>query len=203
MNEDAQLETRDKIISAAAGVVARRGTDRTGLDDVCEAAGVTRAELHEHFADTTAVLAGVRAARPGVMPESPMDQALRGLDSIEALRAWAERYVEQLEHGEIHDESVLAAIAGPRAAAGPAARADVGTRLGRWINVLARGLRSMRDRGVLRPETDPDELASCLLAMLLGGILLAKTMKDVTPLRSAVTVMMARVQSLTADGEAA
>jgi hypothetical protein len=171
MNEDAQLAARDKIISAAAGLVARHGTDRIGLG-------------------------------PGVVPESPMDQALRGLDSIEALRAWAEHYVEQLEHGEFHDESVLGAIAGPRAAVGPAARADVGARLGRWIAVLARGLRRMRDRGVLCPETDPDELASALLAMLLGGILLAKTRQDVAPLRSAVTAMMARVQSLTADGEA-
>jgi hypothetical protein len=32
----------------------------------------------------------------------------------------------------------------------------------------------MRDRGVLCPEADPEELASALLAMLLGGILLGE-----------------------------
>jgi AcrR family transcriptional regulator len=199
MNDDAQLVTHGKIISAAAGLVARRGATPISSDDICEAAGVTRAEFREHFADETAVMARVRAAVPRVTLESPMDQALRGLDSIEAVRAWAERYVEALGRGDLGDESVLCAISGRWAAAESAVCADVGAMLGRWTGTLSRGLGRMREGGVLRPEADPDELASALLAMLLGGILLARTREDVTPLRAAVTAMMARIHSLATE----
>lgn len=60
----------------------------------------------------------------------------------------------------------------------------------------------MRKRGALRPEADPDALAlaSTLLAMLLGGTLLAQARRDAAPLRAAVAMMMARVESFSAAG---
>jgi pimeloyl-ACP methyl ester carboxylesterase len=164
-------------------------------DDVCREAGVTRGQFREHFSDRTAVLAGGCVAAPGAAPEPPMDRALRQIDSIDALRAWAEAYVERLERNDFRDGCVLSALAGPLAAANPAARADVGTGLARWVTELAGSLRAMRDGGELCPEADPDTLASSLLATLLGGTLLAKTMRDIAPLRSAVTAVMASVQS--------
>jgi hypothetical protein len=134
-------------------------------------------------------------AAPGAAPEPPMDRALRQVDSIDALRAWAEAYVDQLERNDFRDGCVLSALAGPLAAANPAARADVGTGLTRWVTELAGSLRAIRDRGELCPEADPDTLASSLLATLLGGTLLAKTMRDIAPLRSAIAAVMASVQS--------
>jgi hypothetical protein len=56
---------------------------------------------------------------------------------------------------------------------------------------------------VLRRDADPAALAPSLLAVLLGGILLARTKRDVASLRSAVTVMVARVDLLSTDGERA
>jgi TetR/AcrR family transcriptional regulator, transcriptional repressor for nem operon len=193
-NEDPRLATRDKIIAAGAGLVAKRGAGGITPDDVCREAGVTRGQFREHFTDTTAVLAGVCAVAPGAVSESPMDRALRQLDNVDALRAWAEAYVEQLERNDFRDGCILSTLAGLLAVADPAARADVGTGLARWVTELAGSLRAMRDRGELRPEADPDALASSLLATLLGGTLLAKTMRDVAPLRSAIAGVMARVQ---------
>jgi hypothetical protein len=56
---------------------------------------------------------------------------------------------------------------------------------------------------VLRRDADPDTLVSSLLAVLLRGILLARTKRDVTSLRSAVTVMVAQVKWLSTDDERA
>jgi hypothetical protein len=153
--------------------------------------GIIMTAVHHRYA----TVAGGRVAAPGAAPEPPMDRALRRLDSIDALRAWAEAYAEQLERNDFRDGCVLSALAGPLAAASPAARADAGTGVSRWVAELAGSLRAIRDRGELCPEADPDRLASSLLATLLGGTLLAKTMRDITPLRSAITAVMASVQS--------
>ena len=155
--------------------------------------GIIMTAVHRRYA----TVAGGRVAAPGAATEPSMDRALRRLDSIDALRAWAEAYAEQLERNDFRDCCVLSALAGPLAAASPAARADAGTGVSRWVAELAGSLRAIRDRGELRPEADPDRLASSLLATLLGGTLLAKTMRDITPLRSAITAVMASVQSPT------
>ena len=153
MNGDARLAARDKIITAAGQLVASRRAADAILDGVHRAAGVTPGQLREHFTDKAAVPTGTCEVA-GIVPESPMDRALRKVDSIDALRAWAELYVEQLPRDDFHGGCVLGALAGP--------------------------------------------LASSLLAMLLGGILLAKTRRDIAPLRSAVAAMVSSVRSLAA-----
>jgi TetR/AcrR family transcriptional repressor of nem operon len=178
------LSARTNSQLQVAGHVAVRG-----------AAGVTPGQLREHFADRTAVLAGVCAAAPGIVPEPPVDRALRKVDSIEALRAWAELCVEQLQRNDFRGGCVLIVLAGQLATI-PADRADASTVLVRWLDDLAHGLRVMCERGELRPEADPDTLASSLLSMLLGGILLTKTRRDIAPLRSAIAAMMGSVRSL-------
>jgi TetR/AcrR family transcriptional repressor of nem operon len=197
MNGDARLAARDKIITAAGQLVASRRAADAILDGVRRAAGVTPGQLREHFADKAAVPTGTCEVA-GIVPESPMDRALRKVDSIDALRAWAELYVEQLPRDDFHGGCVLGALAGPLASAEPATRAEIGAALVRRLDDLARALRIMRDRGELCPEADPKALASSLLAMLLGGILLAKTRRDIAPLRSAVAAMVSSVRSLAA-----
>jgi TetR/AcrR family transcriptional repressor of nem operon len=200
INEDGRLAARDKIIVAAAGLIAKKGPARATLDDVRRAAGATPAQLREHFVDRTAVLAGVCAAAPGIVPESPTDRAVSEHDSIEGLRGWAELYMDQFQRDDFRDACVLSALAGPLAATEPAARTDLGIGLRRWMTAPERGLQAMRERGELSSDTDPDVPASSLLSILLGGILIAKTTRDIAPLRYAIATMIAQVPSRACAG---
>jgi hypothetical protein len=58
--------------------------------------------------------------------------------------------------------------------------------------MLSESLRRMRDNGGLRREIDPDDLASGMVSLLQGGILLSQARNDIGPLRSAVNVMPSR-----------
>jgi AcrR family transcriptional regulator len=189
--------SRGEIVAAAAALVGQRGTQGLSLDDVSRAAGVARSQVSEHFPDVNAVLLAVCAARS---PASATGESLHALDSIGALRAWAERYVDRLQCNGTRDPGVLGILAGPPAQAGPVAQANATAELRGWIASLACALRGMRERGVLSPEADPDALASTLVAMLLGGSLLAQARRDAAPLRAAVAVMMARVESFSVGG---
>jgi hypothetical protein len=57
----------------------------------------------------------------------------------------------------------------------------------------------MRDRGDLRPEANPDELAISLLAALQGGMLLTQTTRDIKPLEGAIKGVLAHVRSFATD----
>jgi len=52
-----------------------------------------------------------------------------------------------------------------------------------------------RWRGVLRPDADPDRLATGLMAALQGGYLLARTAHDTEPMAVALNISLDHVRS--------
>jgi hypothetical protein len=67
--------------------------------------------------------------------------------------------------------------------------------------MLSESLRRMRDNGGLRREIDPDDLASGMVSLLQGGILLSQARNDIGPLRSAVNVMPSRAVTTPVRGQ--
>lgn len=53
----AQIDTRDRILAAAAQVAADKGAGTIALQDVADAAGVSKALIHYHFHDKEALVA--------------------------------------------------------------------------------------------------------------------------------------------------
>jgi TetR/AcrR family transcriptional regulator, acrAB operon repressor len=53
-------QTRRQILGAARGVFARQGVTRTTLEQIAQAAGVTRGAIYWHFADKTALFYAMR-----------------------------------------------------------------------------------------------------------------------------------------------
>jgi hypothetical protein len=49
-----------------------------------------------------------------------------------------------------------------------------------WTRTITTVLGRMRDAGVLRPEAEPDALATGLVAAFQGGLLLARMTRDAT-----------------------
>jgi hypothetical protein len=60
----------------------------------------------------------------------------------------------------------------------------------------------MVHEGVLRPDADPEALATGLMAALQGGYLLAQTARDVAPMRVALDMALAHVKSFAAAPQA-
>jgi AcrR family transcriptional regulator len=56
-----RTDTRRRIIDAAYGLFYRAGFARAGVDDIAEAAGVTKRTLYYHFDSKDALVAAVLA----------------------------------------------------------------------------------------------------------------------------------------------
>src|ERR1700747_583279 len=84
--------TRSRIVSAAADLIYRQGVDRTSLDDVMAAGGVSKSQLYHYFADKDALVLEVIALQgEGVLPAR--EPHLGALDSLPALRAWGQAII--------------------------------------------------------------------------------------------------------------
>src|SRR5712692_4996508 len=85
--------TRERILQAAAGLVAERGAAGMSLDDVCELTGASRSQLYHYFEDkddlVRAVIDVTTDAVIGVQGE-----LLDHLDTWAGIERWFDALVE-------------------------------------------------------------------------------------------------------------
>ena len=186
--------TRERILEAATGLIAVAGVAGTSTEDVRRAAGVSGSQLSHYFGTKHALISAVitRQADALTRPDAPMSGLL---DSLDALQAWADAAVAFQDQNIGRAGCTLGALAGELSVADEQARRDLNAGFLRWQDLLDSGLRAMRDRGELRGDADPDELALTLITALAGGNIMAQTMRDTRPLRVSLTAALAYVAS--------
>jgi AcrR family transcriptional regulator len=185
---------RNGIIRAAAELFRKRGVRSTSVDDVLARAGSGKSQLYHYFSGKDDLVAAVL--------DYQLDRLLRAqaplldeLDSWEGVRRWLDALPGEFAgpRGAIA-ACPLGAMAAELAADDRHRRALVAA-FDRWTRHLADGLAAMRDRGDLRPDADPERLAVTTIAALQGGLLLARTYKDIAVVRDALDAAYAHLRS--------
>jgi TetR/AcrR family transcriptional regulator, transcriptional repressor for nem operon len=188
--------TRDRIVEAAAGLMFRQGVAGTTTEQVQAAAGVSASQIFHYFSDKRALVRAVIAYQTEAVLAAQQPLLAR-LDSIEALRAWADLFVSIEEQLKYEGGCPLGSLGGELAETDAAARQDVERGFARWEGAIRDGLRAMYARGDLRRSADPDALALALLTALEGGLLMTKIRRDPAALRVVLDVVLAHIESLT------
>lgn len=188
--------TRDRIVEAAAGLMFRQGVAGTTTEQVQAAAGVSASQIFHYFGDKRALVRAVIAYQTEAVLAA--QQPLLGrLDSMEALRAWADQALSMEEQLKYEGGCPIGSLGSELAETDAAARQDVERGFARWEEAIRDGLRAMYARGDLRRSADPDALALALLTAYQGGLLMTKIRRDPAPLRAVLDVVLAHIESLT------
>lgn len=186
--------TRDRIVREAATLMHTQGVNGTTLDDVRAASGTSKSQLYRHFADKESLVqAVIDLQAEGVLERHR--QRLESVNSIRGLQLWRDGVVQRnaLRNGAYGCE--LGALASELADQDEAARLTLEDHFRTWHGLLAAGLARMVEAGALRPDADPEALATGLMAALQGGYLLAQTARDVAPMQIALDMAIAHVAS--------
>jgi AcrR family transcriptional regulator len=152
------METRDRILDAAAELMRTRGILRTTTKEIAKAAGFSEATLYKHFRDKEELLLRVlRERMPGfarveVTPgegdvEDNVARLIRG--ALEFYREAFPMLGSLLSEPQLmaaHRESISRYDAGPRHA----------------VDRVAGYFRAERERGRIAADTDPDAAAALL-----------------------------------------
>jgi AcrR family transcriptional regulator len=178
-------ETRERIVRAAAELVAERGVAGTSLDDVRTRAHASKSQLYHYFADRNDLM---RAVVGAVSDDVVLGQTelFARLDTIDGLRAWADALVALQQSRDSKGGCPIGSLAGQLAEQDDGARLALAEGLERWESAIREGLERMADRGELRPGADPGALAQRTLAAVQGGLLLTQVRRDPGQLRSAM-----------------
>jgi AcrR family transcriptional regulator len=176
--------TRDRVVAVAADLVYANGVQGTSNDDVRRAAGISGSQLTHYFPDKRSLVRAIVASRAEQAVALSSMPPSGALDSIDALRRWADFYLASEDR--YRGGCRLGSLAGEILKSGLDARADVADGFGRWEGTIRDGIAAMRRRGELRDDADPDRLATLVLAAFEGGMLLAQAKGDAAPLRAAL-----------------
>jgi AcrR family transcriptional regulator len=196
------MQTRQRIIAAAADLVFTRGVAGMTMEDVRGAAGVSSSQIYHYFADKEALVQAVIAYRSETIVGS-QEAMLARLDSLAGLREWRDFVVAHQRTAGGRGGCPIGSLGSELAEIDPRARVAVATAFRRWESGIRRGYQAMRDRGELAPGADPGRLATATLAALQGGLLLAQVQRSTTPLEAALDTVCAHITSLAVPAPAA
>jgi TetR/AcrR family transcriptional regulator, transcriptional repressor for nem operon len=183
--------TRARIVEVAADLIYAHGVERTSLDDVMAASGVSKSQLYHYFADKDALVLEVIARQTERVLEAQRPH-LEALDSLPALKAWRNAIV-RLSKAAQGKGCPLGSLASELANDSEPARKRLADSFSTWRNRIENGLAKMRERGELAASADPHDLALALLSAVEGGLLLAKTAHSSRPLEIAIDMAIDHV----------
>jgi AcrR family transcriptional regulator len=192
--------TQDRIVAAAATLMCTNGVAATSTEDVRAAANVSSSQIYHYFADKRSLTRAVIEHQTDAIVGT-QETLLARLDTVDALRAWAEFIVTLQRNGGYRGGCPLGTLASELAENDTDARDDLAASYRRWQRAIRAGLAAMADRGEFVAGTDVDRLATALLAALQGGLLLSKTLRDGEPLQTGLNTMIDHIESFTAAGQ--
>lgn len=177
--------TRERILRAAAELVAERGVGAVSLDDVGRRAPASRSQLYHYFENKDALVrAVVDATSEAVL--GAQKGLLEHLDSWAGIDRWFDALVELQRERQARGGCPIGSLAGQLAERDPQARRAIAAGLGRWEAHLRDRLTRMQEDGKLAPDADPATLATATMAALQGGLLLTQVRRDPEQLRIAL-----------------
>ena len=187
--------TRARIIDVAARLMFARGVANTSIDEVRNTAGVGGSQISHYFQDKRDLTREVIAARRNDVVAFHTQRRLGALDSIEALQAWADACIDDIDTVYRLGGCVYGSLAGELIEADDEVRDDLAHGYDEWLELFHAGLTTMRQRGELRTDADPRHLAVSLVVAHQGGAMITHATGEAEPLRVAVNAAVDYVRS--------
>ena len=189
------LATRARIVEVAARLMFERGVANTSIEQVRRSAGVGGSQISHYFRDKRDLTRHVVDARRNDVQAFHTQPRFAALDSLDALQAWADACVSDIDAVYRVGGCVYGSLAGELIEADDEMHDDLSAGYDQWIELFQAGLTAMRDRGDLRAEADPRHLAVSLVVAHQGGAMLTHAIGDPQPLRAAVNAAVDYVRS--------
>lgn len=174
-------ETRVKLLDATRTLVEARGYFGTGLNQIIETSGAPRGSLYFHFPGGKDQLVGEAIGRSGT-DIAELIALVEAPDAREFVRQLLTLLGDRLEQSDWTSGCPVAAVALDVASSNDTVQQACSAVYRQWEDVL-------RDRLTAYGHPEPERLTTAVLAMIEGGLILARTHRDRTPLRQLAEIV--------------
>jgi AcrR family transcriptional regulator len=192
-------ETRQAIIEKAAVIFNKNGYQRTTMSTLTKALGLTKGAIYGHFADKDAL--AVEAFRYSVQQVSERIRVRLQLHegSVDKLRAFAQTFLDFFDEIVQSGGCPILNTAADSDDAHPELYGEVRRVLTAWEGRLIAMVNSGKESGEIRACANAELFATTFIALIEGGILLAKTIGERKYLVSSVNGINLFIDQIAAD----
>jgi TetR/AcrR family transcriptional repressor of nem operon len=193
--------SRERILAQAARLVGEKGVQNASLEDICVAASVSKSQLYHYFTNKEELVLAIigRQTNDVLAAQHPL---LDQLDSWENLERWGASLIALQEERHCAGGCPIGSLAGALADQDETARLVLVHSFDQWEQYLVQGFARMQERGELRANADPTDLAVAVMTSLQGGLLLTQTRKTTRPLQIALHTAFTYVRSFAPSPDA-
>ena len=185
-------------MDAAFDEMYLNGFRAAGLEVILAASGVSKGALYHHFGNKQGL--GYAVVEERVRPlvrERYLKPFQDSADPPEALRRMGQRMEDELRKTGILERGCpVNNLVQEMSGVDEGFRERLASVLKEWRDTIADGLRAGQTAGTVKPDTDPDEAATFVVAVLMGAVGFAKNAQDLVPFDACRRVLDTYVGSL-------
>jgi AcrR family transcriptional regulator len=193
--------TKERIVRAAAEMIAERGAAGTSLDDVIAATGASKSQLYHYFKDKHGLVEAVVdhqcAAVLGLQAH-----ALASVSDWEDLERWADTMVAIVEEHQARGGCPIGTLAAALSDVDERLRTSLSEAFQAWSDAIHGALVRLTENELIAADADLDALTTITLSAIQGGLLLTKTSRDIGQLRTALDGAIAQLRAQAPTGRA-
>jgi AcrR family transcriptional regulator len=191
--------TRRRIVEQSAAVFNTRGYAGASLSELVSATGVEKGGIYNHFGSKEALAVAAFDYAVSLIVDR-FASALAGNErAIDRLVAVVEAFGDEVEHPDLPGGCPVANTALESDDTNPDLCAHARGAMDSWHRLIGSIVKSGKQRGELRRDSDPYELATVITATLEGALMLSRLMGDPAHMRRAVKHLRAYIESLRKD----
>jgi AcrR family transcriptional regulator len=186
--------TRERIVRAAAELMAERGAAGTSLDDVRAATGASKSQLYHYFGDKHGLVEAVVNHQCATVL-GLQAHALGSVNSWEGLERWTDVMVGLVEEQGARGGCPIGTLAAALSDTDDGLRTSLSEAFRAWSDAIRGALGRLQANGLISDDADLDALTTITLSAIQGGLLLSKTSRDAGQLRLALSGVLAQLKA--------
>jgi AcrR family transcriptional regulator len=186
--------TRERIVRAAAELMAERGAAGTSLDDVRAATGASKSQLYHYFGDKHGLVEAVVNHQCATVL-GLQAHALGSVNSWEGLERWTDVMVGLVEEQGARGGCPIGTLAAALSDTDDGLRTSLSEAFRAWSDAIRGALGRLQANGLISDDADLDALTTITLSAIQGGLLLSKTSRDAGQLRLALNGVLAQLKA--------
>jgi TetR/AcrR family transcriptional regulator, transcriptional repressor for nem operon len=186
--------TREAILARAIEVFNVQGFSGTSLHDLMQATGLQKGGIYNHFNSKEQLAVEAFDYAFAHISERMVDYLKGTKNGLARLTAIVQFFADYFEHPPVKGGCILLNTAIESDDTQPVLRERVLHAMDMWRDLIRRTVQKGIHYGDIRPEVDPDSMATLVIATLEGAMMLTKLYNDSTHLRRAVEHLLDYIQ---------
>lgn len=175
----ADSPAKEKLLEQAQELMLAKGFAATTVDEICQAAGLTKGSFFHYFRSKENLAKEVldRFCQ-SQMERLGRSSLLKRSDPLERLYGWVDAVIEVSKSPTARKGCLLGNFAQELSDTHPKLRSQCAQRFSEWSNQLKKELDEARAKHLPGTRLDTQGLAEHLIAVLEGSLILAKAKQD-------------------------